>query len=142
MDLFRKILVPTDFEDVSRHALDVALLVAQKLDASVTLFHAYRLPATPYVEGLAWPLQDFEAAARTMLDAELTRARQKYPTVNSILGVGGPGVLTVEQVKEGGYDLIVMGTHGRRGVSRMLMGSVAERVVRTSPVPVMTVPPP
>jgi nucleotide-binding universal stress UspA family protein len=140
MEHFRKILVPTDFGEPAKEALDLAIGIASKFDASITLFHIYTTPVVPYMEPFPFPTDDFTDAAQNLLDREVFRARRRYGRVDGVLGTGAPWREIVDQVVDGGYDLVVMGTHGRRGVSRVLVGSVAEKVVRTSPVPVMTVP--
>ncbi|MBK8937285.1 MAG: universal stress protein [Polyangiaceae bacterium] len=139
MHSFRKFLVPLDFGEPSKHALSLALELAAKFDATVTLFHVSSLPNAPYVEGLAWPILDFEQAARGALDEAVQDARTRYPKIDGVLAFGDTAHEVVEAVKKNEIDLVVMGTHGRRGVRRFLLGSVAEKVVRLSPVPVMTV---
>lgn len=139
MHSFRKFLVPIDFGEPSRHALALAIELAVKFDAAITLFHVYSLPTAPYVEGLAWPMLDFEAAARAALDEQVEKARAQYPKIDGALAFGDTAHEIVEHVKQNKIDLLVMGTHGRRGVRRFLLGSVAEKVVRKSPCPVLTV---
>jgi nucleotide-binding universal stress UspA family protein len=139
MDPFRKILLPTDFSDVSARALDVAMTIGSRFDSMITLFHVYALPSAPYMDTYAWPVEDFAAAAQRALDEALAGACGRYPRMNAVLASGQAWDKIVDFVRELGFDLIVMGTHGRRGVSRWLLGSVAEKVVRLSPVPVLTV---
>jgi nucleotide-binding universal stress UspA family protein len=138
MFTFRHILVPTDFGEASNHALDLALEMAEKFGSKITLVHAYDVPV-PYFEGLSWPVDSLETEARRALDDAYASAKARYPRVGAVLGRGPAWELTLETARERGADLIVMGTHGRRGVSRALLGSQAERVVRLSPVPVLTV---
>ncbi len=139
MQAFRKILVPTDFGPQARQALDLACEIAAKFDALVTVLHVYATPIVPYMEPFPFPIDDFTSAAQAVLDREVARARGSYERVDGVLGGGAPWRDIVDRVADEGYDLVVMGTHGRRGVSRVLVGSVAERVVRTCPVPVLTV---
>lgn len=138
--MFKNILVPTDFGEPAQHALDVAIDLAGRLQAAVTLVHVYPVvfPVT-YDDTFAWPLTQIEKTARRTLDARLASARARYPKCEAILKAGTAAVEIVSVAGQVGADLIVMGTHGRRGVSRLMLGSVAERVVRTSPVPVLTV---
>ena len=139
MNAFRHVLVPIDFGVPSERALDLALDLAQKEGAKVTLLHAYSLPLLAYGEGIVWPIEEFRQSAQKTLDDALARAKARYPRVEGVLVYGEPREKILEAVDKHGIDLIVMGTHGLRGLSRAFFGSVAERIVRVSPVPVMTV---
>ncbi len=142
MSTFQHILVATDFGEVSAHALDRALDLARDLDARVTIVHVAPMPPyyyAAYAEGLAWPTDELEGAARRALDETLASAKRRWEKVESLLLLGVPRTQIVEAVTSQKADLVVMGTHGRRGVVRALLGSVAENVVRTSPVPVLTI---
>ncbi len=142
MTTFKHILVPTDFSESAELALDLALELAPKFGAQITLLHATWLPPhyyAAYAEGLAWPTEELEGQARKEIDAVLTRAKKQYANVEKALRPGDAWQRILEAAEEGGVDLIVMGTHGRRGIARALLGSIAEKVVRLSPVPVLTV---
>jgi nucleotide-binding universal stress UspA family protein len=89
---------------------------------------------------LTWPTDEFERQAREATTRVLARAKERYGDVAACVVTGDPRDVIVETVARLHADLIVMGTHGRHGLSRALLGSVAERIVRTSPVPVLTVP--
>ena len=138
MSTFQHILVPTDFGVASDRALELALDMAERFGSKVTLLHAYELPIV-YSEGLYWPIEPIELEAKRALDAALAVAKARCPRTDAVLRRGPAWEQTLEVVRDRGADLIVMGTHGRRGVSRALLGSQAERVVRLSPVPVLTV---
>jgi nucleotide-binding universal stress UspA family protein len=138
MITFRHILVPTDFGAASNRALDLALEMAEKFDAKLTLVHTYEASA-PYAEGLYWPADPLVSEARRALADAHRAVKARRPDADAVLGRGPAWEQTLEIARERGADLIVMGTHGRRGVSRALLGSQAERVVRLSPVPVLTV---
>jgi nucleotide-binding universal stress UspA family protein len=138
MNAFRHILVPTDFSAAANHALDLAADLATSFDAKLTLMHAVTLPVTAYAEGLYWPIDALEREARKMLDDVVAKARPRCPRINSVLTCGVPWELILGTAKDRQVDLIVMGTHGRRGLHRMILGSVAEKVLRLSPVPVLT----
>jgi nucleotide-binding universal stress UspA family protein len=140
MEPFGRIVVGVDFEAASQRAVDIAIAMSRASGASVTLLHVYALPIAPYAEGLVWPAADFEAAAKRTLEKEIARVAGANAKIAGAVRCGGAADQIVEFVKEQGADLVVMGTHGRKGVSRVLLGSVAERVVRTSPVPVLTIP--
>ena len=137
--MFRHILVPTDFGDAAERARTVALELARRFDARVTLVHVWTVPSAVYGEGLAWPTDDLEAAAQRALDAALAASVAVYPATKAVLRVGVPFERILETAKDLGADLLVMGTHGRRGIAHLVLGSVAEKIVRLSPVPVLTV---
>jgi len=137
--MFRHILVPTDFGDASARARGIALELARRFDARVTLLHVWTVPSAVYGEGLSWPTEALEAAAQRALDGELAASAKVHPPTEAKLRVGVPWERILESVKELDVDLVVMGTHGRRGLSRLVLGSVAEKLVRLSPVPVLTV---
>lgn len=138
--MFQHILVPTDFGEPAEHALDVAIELAEKFDSRITILHVYQvfLPM-PYGDGFAWPFEQIAAGARKMLDDCMVKAKTRYPGCEGILRPGITSEQIIDVASECSADLIVMGTHGRRGMPRMLLGSTAERVVRTSPIPVLTV---
>lgn len=139
MSAFKNILVPTDFGEASQRAEDLACELASRFGAKVTLMHVWTVPTPAYAEAITLPLDQIEAAAREALDEEVKRVRAKCPEVRQILNPGIPWRSVIEAAQEHGYDLIVVGTHGRKGVPRFFLGSVAEKIVRMSPVPVLTV---
>jgi len=135
------ILVPVDFEEGSERALDVAHDLATRLGARLVLLHAYTLPVYAY-PGMA-PIQaptldtEIEAAAKQALG--VLAARWESP--RTLLRQGDPATVILDAIEELEPALVVMGTHGRRGLQRLVLGSVAEHVARRSKVPVMTVRP-
>ena len=146
MDI-RRILCPVDFSDASQHALDHAVMIAGWYRARITALHV-RHPAFLVEPPILFT--DFGGgAAATLEDAE-TRLHQWLSPVRAaglecdVMAVDGntPAVPIVEVAAQIGADLIVLGTHGRSGFQRLLLGSVTERVVRTARCPVLTVPPP
>jgi nucleotide-binding universal stress UspA family protein len=142
--MFKRILVPIDFSSTSDAALQCARGMAVRFGASLHLLHVAEDPYrafysaevyVPEVEGLRDEILrnaigGLKERLRTSDFAEL-RA-----TADAIIGT--PAACIVEYAAGHGVDLIVMGTHGRGGMSHLLMGSVAERVVRTAPCPVLT----
>jgi nucleotide-binding universal stress UspA family protein len=138
--VFKHILVPTDFGEPAQHALDVAVELARQFDAKLSLLHVYQVfVPLPYGEGFTWPIEEIALRARAHVQELVNKTKAHYPNCD---GVSQPGIVwerVLGQASECGVDLIVMGTHGRRGLPRALIGSVAEKVVRMSPVPVMTV---
>ncbi len=137
------ILCPVDFSTTSERALDYALVLARRLDARVTLLHAYSLPTMLMPDGVLLP--NAEALASVSADhqrllTQLTesRAGRSVPLTSKLkLGLAAQEILT--SIDEEKPDLVVMGTHGRTGLQHVLLGSIAERVVRASTVPVMTI---
>jgi nucleotide-binding universal stress UspA family protein len=142
MSRFHHVLVPLDFEEPSQEALEVALTLAVTFDAKLTVLHAWDLPVYSYA-GLSYLPPDVatvvEEAAETSLASAMALVIKILPRAKSVLVRGRPDVEILDAAARLKVDLIVMGTHGRRGVSRMLLGSVAEKVVRSSPVPVLTI---
>jgi nucleotide-binding universal stress UspA family protein len=136
---FRHVLVPTDFGEPAERAVAIASALATTFDAKLTLVHAYAMPTTLYDESTRWPTAEIMRDAEIALKSALEKTRERFPAVESVLVRGDPREGILEVARERNADLIVMGTHGRRGLSRAFLGSVAERVVRTSPIPVLTV---
>jgi nucleotide-binding universal stress UspA family protein len=145
MTRITRILVPTDFSPTADAALDYAFGLAEKFDASLQLLHVLD---DPFVfEGMSAEAYIAEAPVlRTaMLDDARERLRHRaaprpggVPVETEVLF--GHGARTIaEYAAERGVDLIVMGTHGRTGFAHLMVGSVAERLVRTAPCPVLTV---
>lgn len=143
MSTIRRILVPTDFSSSSREALDLACELAAALDAPLTLVHAYAVHAYPLPEGIVVPPADTVAqeitSASHSLQQELDRARARGCDAASMIVEGDAFDAILKAIGETGADLLVMGTHGRRGVAHALLGSVAEKLVRKAPCPVLTV---
>jgi nucleotide-binding universal stress UspA family protein len=142
MTAFNRILVPTDFGEAADRALDLAIELATKFESRLTLLHASAIPASAfsaYADGLAWPTDEMDRAAKKELEAAVSRAKGRYPSTDGVLANREPWEAILDVAKTRGADLIVMGTHGRRGLARALIGSVAEKVVRLSPIPVLTV---
>ena len=138
----RHILVPHDFSETAERALAFGLDLAEKLGARITIMHAYELPTYGFPDGPAMTSQmagQIERAAQTALEAAASRVRRPGRDVGVALRQGTAWSEVVALARETKADMIVMGTHGRRGLSRMLLGSVAEKVVRTASCPVLTV---
>ncbi len=145
MDI-RHILAPTDFSDHSKRALGDALELAQTFGAKLSLLHV--LEPSPYLGEFTPPTMgeelrgDLERQAGAELARALPEARQATVAVTRAVVTGSPALKIVETAEAEHVDLIVMATHGRTGLSHLLIGSVAERVVRTAPCPVLTIRPP
>ena len=138
----KTILVPTDFSECSEAAVKYGLALAEAFGASV---HVLSVVENPYT--LPWATEGLSAPIGEMLsDWEVQAKRRLAETVpatgpRTILAtcVGSPNVEIVRYAREHQIDLIVLGTHGRGLIGHMLLGSVAERVVRTAPCPVLVV---
>jgi universal stress protein A len=142
---FQRILCPVDFSDPSRRALDLAVELAQRLGSTLTVLHVYAPPGYVLPEGYmpAGPevLAEVELRTRESLEAWQKIAQAGgAPTVDIATGIGPAAGEIVHQARTGGFDLIVVGTHGRTGLAHMVLGSTAERVVRLATCPVLTVP--
>jgi len=139
----KTILVPIDFSDPSRHALDYAVGLAESLGAKVYVLHAYEMPIVGLPDGVFVATSDMvcrivEAANKALADA-CGRYKGRQVVISAVLKQGDPREVIVDMAKEAQADLVVLGTHGRRGIARALMGSVTESIIRISPVPVLTV---
>ncbi len=144
--LFQHILVPTDFSEGSMDALRLAGRLAERCGGRLLLLHVEPLsavapPTGMLTDGLWERLESVQdAVCRSAAESLRRLAEEEVPsgvpaTVKVLTGPAGQTILEVARHTE--VDLIVLGTHGRTGLPRVLMGSVAERVVRQSPVPVM-----
>jgi len=137
-----KILVATDFGEPSRVAADVAAELARKFSTTITLLHAHLAPMGIYTGVPIAPVreyaEDLAQAARDCLHEEASRVSATGADVTPMFCTGVPWEEILATAERIGAGLIVLGTHGRRGLPRALLGSVAEKVVRLSPVPVLT----
>jgi len=141
----RRILVPVDFSDSGRIVLEYATDIARDRGAEVVLLHVVGIPAVPFdpAYGVAADpriLVDLKAGAERSL-ATMGEKVEKHPgvTLRTKVLTGAPAREIVREAREGGYDLVVVGTHGRTGLRHVFLGSVAENVVRLAPCPVVTV---
>jgi nucleotide-binding universal stress UspA family protein len=141
-----RILVPTDFSETADAALAYAKTLAMRLGASLHLVHVFTDPflVAAYAPEVYTPppadardrlLADVNTRLLERLDA--TEAQRFHGSRAVVTGLTAPQI--VAYAAEHDMDLIVMGTHGRRGVSHLLLGSVAEHVVRTARCPVLTI---
>ena len=138
---FSKILYLTDFSASSEYAGQYAISIAGKYGCRIYVAHVVE-PFT-YADdfGIDYGAQfrEMEATARRLLDNTVASMKGTGADVESVLLSGNPSAEIVKFAKEETIDLIVMATHGRSGVEHLLMGSVAEKVLRKSLCPVMTV---
>jgi nucleotide-binding universal stress UspA family protein len=146
MIAIKRILVATDFSEASEQALDYGRTVAQQFNASLHVVHVVEnlamktILADGFLSVLPELQRDLEAAARTRLDALIARlAAEGVRSEGHVVTSTATAEAIVTYAQEESVDLIVIGTHGLGGMSRFLLGSVAERVVRTARCPVLTI---
>jgi nucleotide-binding universal stress UspA family protein len=139
------VLSPVDFSDSSDRALAHAVALARRYHARVTVLHVVpTFDAVPLRTGLGGPVDIIEPWPREQVIERLQRlldANAFSPDAIPVARAGVPAPTILEEAGMGRADLIVIGTHGRRGFKRLLLGSVAETVLREAPCPVLTVPP-
>lgn len=144
----RRILVPVDFSPCSRAALEYAVMLAVRMDAAVDVLHVWEPPSYVPIDtalatiGTGSPqslVQMAHAEANEDLAGLLAALDKRSLTdMGRRVVSGDPVDVILETAGAGPYDLVVMGTHGRTGIRHLLMGSVAERVLRRAPCPVIT----
>jgi nucleotide-binding universal stress UspA family protein len=144
MKMFQRILVATDFSPASTPALEQSVKMARRDGATLLIAHAYQepglvelshAPARVYEE---WD-HELREAVEKKLQPLVERARKEGVEARALLLTGFADEAIIKAAEQQGADLIVMGTHGRRGAARLFLGSVASRVISTAPCPVMTV---
>lgn len=143
-----RILVPTDFSDFSKPALDYGCAIAARFSAELHLLHVVPDPAMLVPEAAAFSVESMEAQSE-LLRIESLKSLNALPTdgwsnekpIVREVRIGPAFMEIIDYAREKDIDLIVIGTHGRSGLMHVLMGSVAERIVRKSPCPVLTVKP-
>jgi len=142
----RKILCPVDFSDASRRALIRAREFAEAIHGELTVMHAYWVPHYIQPNLLIWmatgprPLWEIaEEQAKTELDEFLSSIDPSFAaSARKLIVHDDPAHAIIEFAKQKHTSVIVMGTHGRTGAARLVLGSVTERVVREAPCPVLT----
>jgi nucleotide-binding universal stress UspA family protein len=145
MKKIRRILYPTDFSTASRAALARAVELARAQKAELVIAHVLPMVMPMTGDGYVSPkvFDDIQRSTRQQgqkqLDGVLARARKAGARARGLLLDGVPASQITRAAKSQRADVIVMGTHGRTGFTRLLLGSVAERVVGTAPCPVLTV---
>jgi nucleotide-binding universal stress UspA family protein len=135
------ILVPTDFSEYADYALDYAIELAKTLQARLTVLYVFHLSSLALGEAppavLADTLEAMETHAQHQTQMALARVQEAGLQGDSAIVEGIPFQMIIDTAESQDIDLIVMGTHGRTGLTHALMGSVAEKVVRLAPCPVL-----
>ena len=134
--MFARILVPTDFSAPSEAALAYGRELANQFDAALHLMH---VAENPFLRAVAMDRRALEEAAVRRLQERLTEAERRRGSVAIVEQSDEPANEILRYAESANIELIVMGTHGRTGLARVVMGSVAEAVVRRAPCPVLTV---
>lgn len=145
MITLKKILVATDFGEAAEAALRYGRALARNFNATLYVMHvaddvsARLFAGEAYVGILPDVQRDVDASARKQL-AELLvdDDPQPLPTKSVMVTSNAPALAIVQYAKDNGIDLIVLGTHGRTGIEHLLLGSVAEKILRLAPCPVLT----
>lgn len=134
----RTILYPTDFSESSEQAFRLACALARDYGARLVALHVVPPPTVVYAEGVVPPEPEEYLQAMGEKLRQLKPRDPKLPLEHRLLQ-GDPAAEILRVAEETGCDVIVLGTHGRTGLARLLMGSVAEQVVRRAPCPVVAV---
>lgn len=139
----KTILVPTDFSEGSDAAVSYAVELARALGAELVLLHTYEIPMVGFPDGTLVATAELttrvlNGAQKGLDDAKARLAASGVP-IRALVKQGDTWRTILDTADELGAGLVVMGTHGRRGLPRALLGSVAEKVVRSAKCPVLTV---
>jgi nucleotide-binding universal stress UspA family protein len=137
--MYERILLPTDGSESADAALDHAMDIARQYDAELHVLHVVSAAYAEAGPGHATAVETLESHGQETLAEIAERARDAGVVVATEQRQGQPHRSIVEYAKDADVDLVVMGTHGRTGLQRYLLGSVTEKVVRTCDVPVLTV---
>jgi nucleotide-binding universal stress UspA family protein len=145
--IVKRVLVPTDFSEHADHALTVAIDFAKLLGAAIDLVHVYSLPMPIASSFAGAPIAPPMPVPDELIDIhrqlEMLAARARHAGIDCLTAAveGYPPLEIVAEAQKLGADLIVMGTHGRSGLRRVVFGSVTEHVLRQTGSPVLVVPP-
>lgn len=142
-----RILVPTDFSEFSRPAVNYAVAMAERFGAQLHILHVVPDPAMLVPDAAVFTVESMQGQSEKLV-ADAERMLQQIPepsvgvqSITRAVRVGAAFMEIIEYAQSQQIDLIVLGTHGRSGFAHILMGSVAERVVRKAPCPVLSVKP-
>jgi len=139
--MYERILVPTDGSEGANAAADHAIDIARQYDATLHALHVIDVRMSPLSTEMdrESALQLLDQSGERPTAPVLDRAEEAGVPATEAIRLGVPPETVLEYVDENDIDLVVMGTHGRTGLERTLLGSTTERVVRTADVPVLTV---
>ena len=146
MKEFKKILFPVDLSESSEKILPYVQAVAKKFEAKIHILFAARV--FEYFTSIYVPHPSINKFEKEIIDGAekklyefIDKYFKEYPGTKTVVVAGDASEEIINYVESQGIDLIIMGTHGRKGLDKVMFGSVAERVVKTSPVPVLVVNP-
>ncbi len=146
MKKFQRILFATDFSENSKYALPFALSLAQKYDAKLYIMHVIQQPSYPlgmYAEISFDAMDKYNRGIAESTEKELKKLKETelgdFNNFETIVVGGTPFLEILRTAKEKAADLIVLGTHGRTGLDYVIFGSTAEKVVRRSSCPVLSI---
>ena len=144
MEVIKKILLPTDFSEGAEAVLSYVLSLAKKYDAHIDILHViheFGDMTDFYVPHISYDVmeKEMEEAARKNMESFCRENVEGKAEFEIHTRKGTPFLEIIQAARDLNSDLIVMGTHGRTGIDHILFGSTAEKVVRKSPIPVMTV---
>lgn len=143
---FKKILFPIDLSDVSEKIAQWVIMMAEKFEAQICLLfvvrsfdylHSFHL-ASPDIDHF---VNSFIEGAEKNIQKFVDDNFKEYSDLKTKIVVGDPADMILQYITAEAIDLVIMGTHGRKGLNLILFGSVAERIVKMSPVPVLTINP-
>jgi nucleotide-binding universal stress UspA family protein len=146
METFKKILFPVDLSEVSNNITPWVIMMAKSFGAQVNIvfvmrsfdyLHSFQL-GQPQIDNF---VLSFSKGAEEKLKQFVDNNFKDYTNFRTEIVQGDPADEIIQYITSRSIDLVIMGTHGRKGLNRILFGSVADRVVKTSPVPVLTVNP-
>ena len=144
MQEIRQIVVPVDFQSYTDELAEFAVSIANKLAAKLTFFHVVE-SVVYYADFIPsyLTLNDEEnlAHAQKKMDALIEKSKKNWMGCTGIVKSGDVVDTILEYTKEEGIDLIIMGTHGARGIEKILLGSVADRVIKRAPCPTLVCKP-
>lgn len=146
MKPFKKILFPVDLSDVSQKILPLVVMMAKKFEGQICLLFVVRSFEYLYSFHLPGPEIDsvtssFIKGAEKQIKKFVNDNLKEFSNCKTEILNGDPADKILEYITSENIDLVIMGTHGRKGINHIIFGSVAERVVKNSPVPVLTVNP-
>ncbi len=146
MKEFKKILFATDFSENSKYALPFALSLAQKYDAKLYIMHVVQQPSYPlgmYAEISFDAMDKYNRSIAESTEKEIKKIKETelgdFKNFETVVVGGTPFLEILRTAKDKAVDLIVLGTHGRTGLDYVIFGSTAEKVVRRSPCPVLSI---
>jgi nucleotide-binding universal stress UspA family protein len=142
----KKILFPVDLSPVSSKIASSVIAFGESFDAEIHLVHvAVTMEEIAGVYGPDMMVGNFADEVAQSAERELKKFEEKffagYPNKKNVVVKGDPADKIIEYIKAERIDLVVMGTHGRKGLDKILFGSVADQLVKNSPVPVLTINP-